>query len=206
MAFFGILPKYLPPKVSAFQATHAGLEMLEHIRGINQERLDEGKKAFEMGIGISTGQVIAGGLGSEDRVHYTVVGDTVNTAQRIQEITRNLGGTALVISDPTYRKLGPVRHQFRFGRKGLAQLKGKKQEVLVHEVIGRSDTLVGREDVDQGIQHYTQSLPRVTEIITGETTKEIPKPQASEDELEFLEDRLEGEEPGTAPLPQLPEE
>jgi adenylate cyclase len=202
MAFFGILPKYLPSRVSALQATHAGLEMLEHIREVNKERIEGGKQAFEMGVGISTGTVIAGGLGSEERVHYTVVGDTVNTAQRIQQITRNLGGTALVISDPTYRKLGPVRNQFRFGRKGLAQLKGKQQEVIVHEVLGRSSTLVGRQVVDESIQHYTQSLPRLTEILSGETTKDMRKPpQASEDELEFLEDRLEGEEPGTGPLP-----
>ncbi len=204
MAFFGILPKYLPAKVSALQATHAGLEMLEHIRGVNKERTESGKQAFEMGIGISTGTVIAGGLGSEDRVHYTVVGDTVNTAQRIQQITRDLGGTALVISDQTYRKLGPVRHQFRFGRKGLAQLKGKQQEVLVHEVVGRNSTLIGRQVVDESIQEYTGSLPRVAEILSGETTKEIEKPpKASEDELEFLEDRLEGDEPGTGPLPTL---
>ena len=204
MAFFGILPKYLPPKVSALQATHAGLEMLEHIRGVNKERTGAGKQAFEMGIGISTGTVIAGGLGSEDRVHYTVIGDTVNTAQRIQQITRDLGGTALVISDPTYRKLGPVRHQFRFGRKGLAQLKGKQQEVLVHEVVGRSSTLIGRQVMDERIQEYTGSLPRVAEILSGETTKDMQKPpKASEDELEFLEDRLEGEEPGTGPLPTL---
>ena len=204
MAFFGILPKYLPPKVSALQAAHAGLEMLDHIRGVNKERTEAGKQAFEMGIGISTGTVIAGGLGSEDRVHYTVVGDTVNTAQRIQQITRDLGGTALVISDQTYRKLGPVRHQFRFGRKGLAQLKGKQQEVLVHEVVGRSSTLVGRQLVDESIQEYIGSLPRVAEILSGETTKEIEKtPKASEDELEFLEDRLEGDEPGTGPLPTL---
>lgn len=204
MAFFGILPKYLPAKVSALQAAHAGLEMLEHIRGVNKERTEGGKQAFEMGIGISTGTVIAGGLGSEDRVHYTVVGDTVNTAQRIQQITRDLGGTALVISDQTYRKLGPVRHQFRFGRKGLAQLKGKQQEVLVHEVVGRSSTLIGRQVVNESIQEYTGSLPRVAEILSGETTKEMEKPlKASEDELEFLEDRLEGDEPGTGPLPTL---
>ena len=205
MAFFGILPKYLPPRVSALQATHAGLEMLEHIREVNKHRSEEGRQSFEMGIGISTGAVIAGGLGSEDRVHYTVVGDTVNTAQRIQQITRDLGGTALVVSDPTYRKLGSVRHQFRFGRKGLAQLKGKQREVLVHEVLGRRSTLVGRQVVDESIQYYTGSLPRLTEILSGETTEDM-KPQASEDELDFLEDRLEGEEPGTGPLPTLPEE
>ena len=207
MAFFGILPKYLPARVSALQATHTGLEMLEHIREVNKERTDGGKQAFEMGVGISTGTVIAGGLGSEDRVHYTVVGDTVNTAQRIQQITRDLGGTALVISDPTFRKLGPVRHQFRFGRKGLAQLKGRQQEMLVHEVLGRSTNLVGREILEESIQHYTASLPRLTEILSGETTKDTQKPrQASEDELEFLEDRLEGEAPGTGPLPTLPED
>jgi len=86
----------------------------------------------------------------------------------------------------------------------LAQLKGKQQEVLVHEVVGRSSTLVGRQVVDESIQEYTESLPRVAEILSGETTKDMQKPpKASEDELDFLEDRLEGEEPGTGPLPTL---
>ncbi len=201
MAFFGILPKYLPPRVSALQATHAGLEMLEHIRNVNMTRDTEGKAAFEMGIGVSTGKVIAGGLGSEDRIHYTVVGDTVNIAQRIQQITRNLGGTALVISEHTYRKLGPVRHQFKFGRSGLAQLKGKQKEVMVYEVSGRQSTLIGRELVDESIQEYTGSLPRIAEMLGADTTKEMEQSPPNGDETQASRDRPEGNEPDSGASP-----
>ena len=190
MAFFGILPRYLPPRVSALQATHAGLAMLEHIHKVNRQREAAGEHSFQMGIGISTGTVIAGGLGSEDRVHYTVVGDTVNTAQRIQQITRELGGTALVISEPTYRKLGAVRNHFQFGRKGHAQLKGKQQEVMVYEVLGRKTRLVGEDQLEQEVKQYTASLPRITQILSGEPVDSNEKGEVSPEEREFLQERL----------------
>jgi adenylate cyclase len=202
MAFFGILPQHLPPRVSAFKATHAGLAMIEHIRKLNERRTAEGKTAFGMGIGISTGTVIAGGLGSEDRVHYTVVGDTVNTAQRIQQVSLDLGGSALVISEETYRKLGSVRSQFRFGKRGLAQLKGRQQEVMIFEVVGRESDLVGRRDLEKTIEIYTGSLPRVARLLSGDTS-EIHR-RASEEELEFLEERLEGSDTGPLRIEEAP--
>lgn len=193
MAFFGILPQYLPPRVSAFKATHAGLAMLEHIRKLNRRRASSGKQAFEMGIGIATGKVIAGGLGSEDRLHYTVVGDTVNTAQRIQQITRELGGTALVIAEGTFQKLGPARRQFQFGRRGLAQLRGKEQQVMVYEVRGRTSDLISEEQLTDTIEFYSGSLPRITQILTGEA-RPIRPPDRQE--VDFLEERLTGRDTG----------
>jgi adenylate cyclase len=166
MAFFGILPQYLPPKVSSRQATHAGVALLEYLGRLNARRSRRGLPAFEMGIGISTGTVIAGGLGSQERVHYTVVGDTVNIAQRIQGISRQLGGTALVISEDTYRNLGNIRRQFDFGRKGAAQLKGKLKEVMVYEVLSRTTALIGRKEVEQTVEHYTGSWTHLAEDIT----------------------------------------
>ncbi len=190
MAFFGVLPRYLPPRVSALQATHAGLAMLEHIHKVNREREVAGKPSFQMGIGISTGTVIAGGLGSEDRVHYTVVGDTVNTAQRIQLISRELGGTALVIAEPTYRKLGAVRNQFQFGRKGETELKGKQKKVMVYEVLGRKSRLVGEAQLEQEVKQYTASLPRITQILSGEPVDSNEKGEVSPEERQFLQERL----------------
>ena len=166
MAFFGILPQYLPPKVSALQSTHAGIALLEYIDQVNKDRAEENLPAFEMGIGAATGEVIAGGLGSEERVHYTVVGDTVNTAQRIQQISLQLGGTAFLISEDTYRHLGAVKSQFRFGRKGLAQLKGRQQEVMVFEVTGRTTSLIQQEHINQTVELYTGSWPRLADELT----------------------------------------
>lgn len=201
-AFFGILPQYLPPRVGAFKATHAGLAMLEHIRKLNKQRGSAGKPAFEMGIGISTGKVIAGGLGSEDRLQYTVVGETVSTAQRIQQVTRNLGGTALVISEHTYRKLGSARKQFNFGRRGIARLKDKTDQVMVYEVRGRNSSLVTEQQLSETIEYYSGSLPRITKILTGEVK---PARRAGRQELDFLEERLSGVE-GDPIEPQAPDE
>ncbi len=142
MAYFGILPRALPPAVSALQAVHCGLEMLEAIAELNRERQGRGLQGMGMAIGISTGPVVAGGIGAKDRLQYTVIGDTVITAQRIHQAAADLGELALLISEPTYRSLSAARGQFEFGRTGGAQLRGKARQVTVHEVLGRRTKLV----------------------------------------------------------------
>lgn len=142
MAYFGILPRPLPPAVSALQAVHCSLEMLEAIADLNRERERRGRPGMGMAIGVSTGPVVAGGIGAKDRLQYTVIGDTVITAQRIQQAAVELGELALLISEQTYRSLSAARGQFEFRRTGVAQLRGKARQVTVHEVIGRRTKLV----------------------------------------------------------------
>ncbi len=144
VAFFGILPRPVPPQVSALQATHAGMEMLEFISGLNRDRASRGQPALEMGIGVSTGPVIAGSIGSKDRLHYTVIGDTVNMAQRIQEATLEIQGSGLLISGDTHRYLAGAQRQFEFGRTGIVPLRGQTRQATVHEVQGRRTRLVER--------------------------------------------------------------
>lgn len=163
MAFFGILPKSLPPQVSALQAVHAGVEMRDYVDRLNQRRGRQDHPSLEIGIGISTGTVVAGGLGSEDRLHYTVVGDTVNIAQRLQQITRDTGGSGLIVDEKTHQFLGAGRKQFSFGRRGVAQLKGKAKEVTVYEVLGREVRLVDEERLDETINLFSNELPRAGE-------------------------------------------
>jgi len=100
------------------------------------------KPELSMGVGIATGSVIAGGLGTPDRLHYTVIGDAVNTAQRIQQITSEAGTPSVLISEETYRSLGSAQVQFVFGRRGTAQLKGKAKQVTVIELRDRKAKLV----------------------------------------------------------------
>lgn len=165
MAFFGILPTYLPAHISALKATHAGIEMLELINRMNEQRADKGERPFEIGIGISTGTVIAGGLGSEERVHYTVVGDTVNIAQRIQQIA---GDHGLVVSEDTYRYLGSAKDQFEFGREGEAKLRGKDQTVKVYEVRGRLSRLIGVREVEETIEMFSSKMIHKTTPLSEE--------------------------------------
>ena len=58
-------------------------EMLKKVKQLQAKWLDEGKPKIEIGVGISTGEAFVGNIGSEERLEYTVIGDTVNTAIRI---------------------------------------------------------------------------------------------------------------------------
>ena len=142
MAVFGVLPRPLPAPVSALQATHTGMEILEHIQALNRERFHKDLPELSLGVGVSTGPVIAGGIGTTERLQYTVIGDTVSTAQRIQQVTREIGHTVLLIGEETHRSLAGAQGQFEFGRTGVAQLRDKGRQVTVHEVRGRRIRLV----------------------------------------------------------------
>ena len=134
LAFFGLLPRPLTAAESAYQACCAGLEMLKIIRTINRERAVDGRPKFVTGIGINTGEVTAGSIGSADRMHYTVIGDTVNTAQRLESFTKSLGETAIVVSQHTYEALGPRRHEFHFEPLGPQIFKGKSEQLQVYRL------------------------------------------------------------------------
>ncbi len=87
----------------ADRALAAAVSMLERQRAVNARWLDEGLPPFGLGIGLSTGPVAAALLGSEDRVEYTLVGDTVNLAQRLQDLARP--EDRIVLSDATLEAL-----------------------------------------------------------------------------------------------------
>jgi class 3 adenylate cyclase/CheY-like chemotaxis protein len=87
----------------AERAVAAAVAMIERQDEVNRRWADEGLPPFGLGIGISTGRVAAALLGSEERLEYTVVGDTVNLAQRLQDRARPAG--TIVLSDPTFAAL-----------------------------------------------------------------------------------------------------
>lgn len=131
MAVFGApqLTKPIDPEESAMQAVNAALDMVEaHQRLI--ERLDPAK-AFAFRIGINSGPVYAGFFGTRQRLEYTVMGDTVNTASRL-EGKADLNST--LISEATRRLVG---NAFVLQAMGEFQLKGKAQLVHTYKVLGR---------------------------------------------------------------------
>jgi len=137
LAFFGILPKKLSPKQGALAACQAALQMEEAIDKLNTERQQRGEPPFITGIGLNTGVVIAGGLGSIDRLHYTIIGDTVNTTQRLEALTRQVfNGTGVLIGHSTYTALAEYRDQFRVEPRGSHALRGRMEQVQVYELQG----------------------------------------------------------------------
>jgi class 3 adenylate cyclase/DNA-binding LytR/AlgR family response regulator len=100
MAVFGAP---LPQADHADHAVAAAASMHERQREVNDRWAGEGLSPFQLGIGLSTGEVAAALLGSDERMEYTVVGDTVNLSQRLQDWARPGGQT--VLSDATFKAL-----------------------------------------------------------------------------------------------------
>ena len=100
MAVFGAP---FPQPDHADRAMQAAIAMHDVQRELNGAWLGSDREEFILGIGLSTGQAAAALLGSEERLEYTLVGDTVNLSQRLQDMARP--GNATVLSDATYRAL-----------------------------------------------------------------------------------------------------
>jgi class 3 adenylate cyclase/CheY-like chemotaxis protein len=141
LAFFGILPRPLPPKESAYQACLAAVAMLKRIDGLNIQRSASGLPLYVTGIGLNTGPVTAGGLGTADRLNYTVIGDAVNIAQRLESSTRVFGVNAIVLSQNTVAALQEHAAEFQLELLGTQSLKGKREEVVVYRLHGLNNAL-----------------------------------------------------------------
>jgi adenylate cyclase len=113
------------------RAVRAALGMVARLPAVNASLEGEGIPALRIGIGIHTGDVIAGAIGPDRRSEYGVVGDAVNLASRIEGLTRELGVTILVSAE-TARQLGPG---FTLGRRHVMAVKGKAEPVEVVEVL-----------------------------------------------------------------------
>jgi class 3 adenylate cyclase len=99
----------------------AALEMKESLEELNSSRLKEGKTPFRHGIGIHTGELLAGNTGSEDQPSYALIGDTVNLASRLQGLNKEFG-TEIIISAATRKRLDD---SFNLKRLPATKVKGK---------------------------------------------------------------------------------
>ncbi len=118
----------------ARRAVRAALTLRDQVREFNAARVTAGEPAFRIGIGINTGTVIAGQIGSMGRFEYTVIGDAVNLTSRIEGLTREYPEFDVLLSDTTYNALEgdpplPVRDL------GNISVKGKQQQVRVYAAL-----------------------------------------------------------------------
>ena len=120
-----------PIKDPEISSAFCAIEMIKKLEEINRELTDILPQGLTVGIGINYGSIIAGNLGSDDRLTYAVTGDAVNTAKRIESLTSDLSDTIL-ISESIYEKINKV---FTTKPWGMASVKGKKKRIMVYQLI-----------------------------------------------------------------------
>jgi adenylate cyclase len=126
MAVFGA-PN--PQDDHAELAIKAAFQMHESQRELDTEWEGAGLSPFGLGIGLSTGEVAAALLGSDERVEYTLVGDTVNLAQRLQDLARPAGTT--VVSEPT---MVAASGDWSWESMGACPIKGRENPVIAYRL------------------------------------------------------------------------
>lgn len=140
MAVFGVpIPRTENKdiKQDAVHAIQCALAMEQALKRLNQRWHQEGLPEIGMRIGIYTGPLVAGSLGSSERMEYTVIGDTVNIASRLESFDKTYGDPEglcrILIGDPTMQFIG--KH-FQTRKVGTVSLKGKSEAVSVYQVLG----------------------------------------------------------------------
>jgi adenylate cyclase len=149
IAFFGA-PNVLPDH--AARSCLACIEMQKRLVELRHKWNEAGKPALRMRIGLCTGMAVVGNMGSENRMDYTMMGDTVNTASRLEGVNKHYGIYTL-ISETTYRAAG---NDFAVREIDAIKVVGKKAPVTVYELLGSAGEI--EEPMQNVIGYYGQGL------------------------------------------------
>jgi adenylate cyclase len=128
MAVFG-LP--LPHEDDEDRSIRAAIAMITELRRWNTERVAAGKRAIDIGVGLNTDNIVSGNIGSPRRMDYTVIGDGVNLASRLESACKEYGARIL-ISENTFRRL---KSTYRIREVDRVIVKGKTEPSAVYEVL-----------------------------------------------------------------------
>jgi adenylate cyclase len=149
----GTIDKYMGDAVMAFwnaplddrehqlNACNAAIDMLDRIDELNKQREQEAKEAgqafvpLKIGVGVNTGNCVVGNMGSDTRFNYSVFGDAVNLASRLEGQTKEYGFPIIVGS----KTVQAVKDNFAILEIDFIMVKGKKEPEVVYAVVGRQD-------------------------------------------------------------------
>ncbi|PIX16282.1 MAG: adenylate/guanylate cyclase domain-containing protein, partial [Elusimicrobia bacterium CG_4_8_14_3_um_filter_50_9] len=112
------------------RAVKTAIEMQSALEDFNQRRTSEGKEPISIGIGINSGEAIVGNVGSEKKVEFTVVGDSVNIASRLESNSKK---GQILIGKNTYKR---VKDYITAKKLGCIEMKGKTNQIEIYEVKG----------------------------------------------------------------------
>ncbi|MBN2124536.1 MAG: adenylate/guanylate cyclase domain-containing protein, partial [Deltaproteobacteria bacterium] len=164
----GTLDKYMGDAVMAIygapleqpdhpaRACSSALEMMEGLKKLNEKWIREGKKPLDIGIGINTGMMMVGNMGSEQRFDYTVMGDAVNLGSRLEGANKNYQ-TNILVSEFTYER---IRDEFICMELDSVRVKGKKLPVRIYQLVGDKGVSGPRREAierfHEGLRLYKQ--------------------------------------------------
>jgi adenylate cyclase len=164
----GILDKYIGDMIMAVfgsvltseddpdNAVTVGSRMMVALRELNLRRAAAGQDPIRIGVGISTGYVVAGNIGSPKRLEFTVIGDRVNLAERLQNANKYYG-TSVLICDRTAAQL---KRAVTVRELDLIRVRGMQKPIPIYEVLDHhNDDTFPRRDVvmaafREGLAHY----------------------------------------------------
>lgn len=144
----------LPADDHADRAVATALQMQQRLVQLRRDWSDRGLPALQCRIGINTGPVILGNMGSDQVFDYTVMGDAVNLASRLEGANKNYG-TFVMVSQFTHEQLTPGRFATRL--LDVIKVKGKQQAVKVYHVYGTAEDPLD-ENLLQGYTLYEQAV------------------------------------------------
>ncbi len=143
----GTVDKYMGDAIMAFwgapvwqedhavRAANTALEMMEKLRLMQAEWEKRGIPKLDIGIGLSTGRLTVGNMGSHMRFDYTVMGDSVNLGSRLEGLNKEYG-THIIVPKFTYED---IKNEFILRQLDLIRVKGKKVPIRIYELMGRKD-------------------------------------------------------------------
>ncbi len=150
MASFGILGD---SGSDEDRAVRCAIAMIQVLRDWNAQRLSQDKLPVSIGIGINTDAVVSGNIGSPKRMDFTVIGDGVNLAARLESACKEYGAQILV-SESTFKKL---KGTYRAREIDFVVVKGKTQPVSIYEILDFHDE-TSYPNISEGLQIFKEGL------------------------------------------------
>lgn len=160
----GFINQYLGDAIMAIfpgnaaDALAAAVDMQKEVQKFNTVRLSQNQSPIKIGIGMHTGPLIMGITGDKDRLDASTISNTVNTASRIESLTKHYKAN-IILSEASLEEI-VLKENFHLRNLGLVQLKGKQESIKVHECFSdhSKDELQGKLETlavfNEGVSHY----------------------------------------------------
>lgn len=133
-AIVAIFGAPLSPAETEWRSVAAALTMRQRLAELNERRILRGEVPIQAGIGISSGEVVAGQIGSLERLLYTVIGDAVNVAARLETLTKDYPEYTILINESTAAAIAE-HHGITLKNLGKIKVKGRQKSVEVYAVL-----------------------------------------------------------------------